>query len=98
MRVCLCLCDARPPLCPRPQGYKLVATGHKFGGLVAHLFATRVLLQLHQEVAQARAMGINLSFNLADNKASGPLGSAGCACRSYAEEWERPAPWWCGFR
>ncbi|KAG2445947.1 hypothetical protein HXX76_000550 [Chlamydomonas incerta] len=52
------------------QGYKLVATGHKFGGLVAHLFATRVLLQLHQEVAQARAMGINLSFNLTDNKVS----------------------------
>ncbi|KAG2452510.1 hypothetical protein HYH02_002749 [Chlamydomonas schloesseri] len=52
------------------QGYKLVATGHKFGGLVAHLFATRVLLQLHQEVAQARAMGINLSLNLADSKVS----------------------------
>eukprot|EP00198_Chlamydomonas_reinhardtii_P001526 XP_001690862.1 predicted protein [Chlamydomonas reinhardtii] len=66
------------------QGYKLVATGHKFGGLVAHLFATRVLLQLHQEVAQARAMGINLSFNLADNKASGPLGSAGSMTRTLA--------------
>ncbi|GFR44859.1 hypothetical protein Agub_g6202, partial [Astrephomene gubernaculifera] len=52
------------------QGYKLVATGYKFGGVVAHLFATRVLLQLHQEVQMARQMGINLTMNLADNKVS----------------------------
>ncbi|PNH07951.1 hypothetical protein TSOC_005530 [Tetrabaena socialis] len=53
------------------QGYKLVASGFKFGGVVAHLFATRVLLQLHQEVSLARQMGIRLNMNLGDNKAQG---------------------------
>ncbi|GLC43863.1 hypothetical protein PLESTB_000916400 [Pleodorina starrii] len=52
------------------QGYKLVATGFKFGGVVAHLFATRVLLQLHQEVQMARQMGINLTMTLSGNKVS----------------------------
>lgn len=47
-----------------------MATGYKFGGVVAHLFATRVLLQLHQEVQLARQMGINLSMTLADKKVS----------------------------
>ncbi|EFJ50565.1 hypothetical protein VOLCADRAFT_88500 [Volvox carteri f. nagariensis] len=50
------------------QGYKLVATGFKFGGVVAHLFAVRVLLQLHQEVQMAKQMGINLTMTLKGNK------------------------------
>ncbi|GIL97763.1 hypothetical protein Vretimale_3324 [Volvox reticuliferus] len=52
------------------QGYKLVATGFKFGGVIAHLFAVRVLLQLHQEVQMARQMGINLTMTLSGNKVS----------------------------
>ncbi|KAG2500798.1 hypothetical protein HYH03_001560 [Edaphochlamys debaryana] len=50
------------------QGYKLVSTGLKFGGCVAHLFATRVLLQLHSEVAAAKQMGIHLSVNMTEEK------------------------------
>lgn len=53
---------------PCHQGFKLVTTGYKFGGVVAHLFAAKLLLQLNQEVQMAKQMGIDLSMSLADNK------------------------------
>ncbi len=43
------------------QGFAVVLSGHGFGGLVAHAVATRLLLQLRQEINMAKELGINLS-------------------------------------
>lgn len=43
------------------QGYSLVLTGHKFGGMVANALAAKLLLQLRQEVSMAQQAGVNVT-------------------------------------
>lgn len=43
------------------QGYKLVISGHRFGGIVAHALSTQLLLQVKSEILLAEKMGVDLS-------------------------------------
>eukprot|EP00798_Chlamydomonas_sp_ICE-L_P031854 gene31854-7060_t len=42
------------------QGYRVVLSGHLFGGVLAHALASKLLLQLRQEILLAESMGFNL--------------------------------------
>ena len=43
------------------QGYKVVLCGYQLGGSVAHAMASKLLLQVQQEIQTALRMGVNLS-------------------------------------
>ena len=43
------------------QGYQLVISGHRFGGVVANVLASKLLLQVKSELILAEKMGIDLS-------------------------------------
>lgn len=43
------------------QGYQVVLTGHRFGGMLAHALASKLLLQLHHDIDLAQQMGVNIS-------------------------------------
>lgn len=55
-------------LCLVGQGYKVITAGFKFGAMLAHLFACRLMLQLKEEVAMAKQIGISLPDLLSANK------------------------------